>query len=212
MSKILFLPGAGGAAGLWQPVADLLPVVAEKILFSWPGLGDEPHDPAIAGIEDLVSLVHAHMDGPVDLVAQSMGGVVAARLALCHPALVRRLVLVVTSAGVNMAGLGTTDWRAEYRTRFPHAAGWIAEPRAAPALPVENIAAPTLLIWGDADPISPVAVGEHLQGRIPDATLHLVPGGGHDLAVTHADTVAAWIGRHLAAWGTDGIRRACPGG
>jgi pimeloyl-ACP methyl ester carboxylesterase len=111
---------------------------------------------------------------------------------------VRRLVLTVTSGGVDMPGLGAADWRADYRRSFPNAAPWITDRRASPPLPVEQIAAPTLLIWGDADPISPVAVGKHLAGRIAGARLHVVPGGDHDVASTHATEVAALIERHLA--------------
>jgi poly(3-hydroxyoctanoate) depolymerase len=38
--------------------------------------------PAVNGFEDLVGLVLERLDGTVDLVAQSMGGVVALRVAL----------------------------------------------------------------------------------------------------------------------------------
>ena len=136
------------------------------------------------------------MDEPVDLVAQSMGGVIAARLALERPDLVRRLVLIVTSGGVDMAGLGAADWRARL-SQVVSAALSSGSPRrgSAPELPVEKIAAPTLLIWGDADAISPLAVGRHLEQRIPEARLHVVPGGDHDLAKTHADLVASLIAR-----------------
>ena len=143
-------------------------------------------------------MVAAKMDGPVDLVAQSMGGIIAARLAIEQPHNVRRLVLTVTSGGVDMAGLGASDWRPGYRTSFPGAAPWISELRIAAPQPVEKIAAPTLLLWGDADAISPVAVGKHLEARIPDARLHVVAGGDHDLAQTHAAEVAPLIARHLA--------------
>ena len=63
MRKILFLPGAGGSPEFWRPVAKLLQDVREKVLFGWPGLGDQPHDPAISGIDDLVRLVDAKIDG-----------------------------------------------------------------------------------------------------------------------------------------------------
>jgi pimeloyl-ACP methyl ester carboxylesterase len=197
MTKILFLPGAGASPDFWKPVGALLPADWPKEYFGWPGLGDQPHDPAIKGTDDLVRMVAARMDGPVDLVAQSMGGVIAARLALEQPDKVRRLVLTVTSGGVDMAGLGASDWRESYRKSFPRAATWITDGRSAPSLPVEKIAAPTLLLWGDADPISPVAVGRHLQSRLPDAHLHIVAGGDHDLARTHAAEVAPRIARHL---------------
>jgi pimeloyl-ACP methyl ester carboxylesterase len=199
MTRILFLPGAGASPDFWRPVGDRLPEAWPKEYFGWPGLGDQPHDPAIKGIDDLVRLVGARMDEPVDLVAQSMGGVIATRLALERPGCVRRLVLTVTSGGVNMAQLGAADWRADYRRSFPCAAGWITEASPSSDLPVERIAAPTLLIWGDSDAISPVAVGKHLEQRIPDARLHIVPGGDHDLAKTHAELVAPLIARHLTA-------------
>ena len=197
MTKILFLPGAGGSPDFWKPVADALPAGWPKEHFGWPGLGAQPHDPAVRGMDDLVARVAARMIEPVDLVAQSMGGVIAARLAIEKPALVRRLVLCVTSGGIDMAGLGASDWRESYRKSFPQAASWITEPRSAPALPVERIPAPTLLVWGDADPISPVAVGRHLAARLPDARLEIVAGGDHDVAATHAVPVARLIARHL---------------
>ncbi len=197
MPDILFLPGAGASPDFWKPVGSRLPGDWPKHYFGWPGLGHQPHDPAISGIDDLVQLVAARMDQPVDLVAQSMGGVIAARIAIERPRLVRRLVLSVTSGGVDMAGLGAVDWRPDYRRSFPQAAGWITAAGSSPDLPVEEIAAPTLLIWGDADPISPVAVGRHLAARLPDARLEIVPGGNHDVAATHPDRVAALIARHL---------------
>ncbi|MBV8191311.1 MAG: alpha/beta fold hydrolase [Alphaproteobacteria bacterium] len=198
MTKILFLPGAGASPDFWKPVGSLLPRDWRKEYFGWPGLGHQPHDRSINGIDDLVRLVSARMDEPVDLVAQSMGGVIAARLALERPDRVRRLVLTVTSGGVDMAALGSSDWRADYRETFPDAAAWITDSGASPPLPVERIAAPTLLIWGDCDPISPVAVGKHLEQRLPRARLHVVTGGNHDVASTHAADVAPLIERHLS--------------
>jgi pimeloyl-ACP methyl ester carboxylesterase len=195
--RILFLPGAGGSPQFWRPVAEALPATWPKEHFGWPGLGAQPHDPAIRGLDDLKRLVSARMDEPVDLVAQSMGGVIAVRVALEHPELVRRLVLCVTSGGVDMAGLGASDWRADYRRSFPEAASWITDGSSATSLPVEKIVASTLLIWGDRDPVSPVAVGRHLAERLPNARLEVVPGGDHDVAGTHADLVARLITRHL---------------
>lgn len=57
---------------------------------------------------------------------------------------------------------------------------------------------PVLLLWGDSDPISPVAVGEHLAGLLPRATLYVLTGAGHDLGSSHAPEVAQLIDRHLA--------------
>lgn len=151
------------------------------------------------GFPDLPALVQKRMGGPVDLVAQSMGGVVAAQLALSHPQLVRRLVLTVTSGGVDMAKFGASDWRPAYRASFPEAAEWIYDRGAGAALPVERITQPTLLLWGDNDQISPVAVGQHLAKVMPNAKLHVLAGGDHALAENRADEVAKLIEAHLAA-------------
>ena len=196
--KVLFLPGAGGSPEYWRPVAKLLPEAWDKVFLGWPGLGDQPHQPDISSIDDLVRRVEVMIDGPVDLVAQSMGGVIAARIALARPEAVRRLVLVATSAGVNMAQYGASDWRADYRREFPGAADWITHHSASAELPVELIAAPSLLIWGDCDPISPVAVGRALESRMPNARLQIVLRGDHGLAREQAELVAELIARHLS--------------
>jgi len=121
----------------------------------WPGLGRQPHDPTVKGIDDLIAMVVSRMDRPVDLVAQSMGGVIAARVALAHPTLVRRLVLTVTSGGVDMASFGASDWRIEYRKTFPTPRN--GSTRRARATAIARSSASRrrdLLIWGELDPIS----------------------------------------------------------
>ena len=197
--RVFFLPGTGASPDFWKPAGALLPSEWSKIYFGWPGLGHQPHDPAIGSFDDLVRMVVCRIERPVDLVAQSMGGVVASRIAIDHPGLVRRLVLTVTSGGVDMATMGASDWRADYRRLFPKAAEWVYAPRNAAPLPVERIAAPTLLLWGDKDPISPVAVGRHLARQIPNAELHVLPGGDHSLAQNRPTEVAPLIAAHLAA-------------
>lgn len=193
--SLFFLPGAGGSAAFWHPVADRVPANQPRHFFSWPGLGAEPPDPAISSIDDLVTLVLAKLDTPTDLVAQSMGGLVAVKVALAAPHKVRRLVLTATSAGVPMTG--AQDWRPIYREAFPAAGAWIAEPPPDLSAEIATLRAPALLLWGDRDPISPVSVGETLLALLPDAKLSVIEGGAHDLAVTHADQVAALISAHL---------------
>ncbi|MEK4032009.1 alpha/beta hydrolase [Methylocystis sp. IM3] len=196
MSKVLFLPGASGSASFWKPVADRAGM--EGVFFAWPGLGDEPALPDINGIDDLVALVADEIAEPVDIVAQSMGGLVAIKLALALPGMVKRLVLAVTSGGVPVANLGGSDWRPDYFAAYPRAAKWIADSGDDFSSQIPSIEVPTLLLWGDADSISPVAVGKRLAALLPNARLCVFPGGDHDLARTHMDAVAAEIKRYLA--------------
>ena len=203
--RVVFLPGASGAGAFWAPVAERLPVAWDKILLDWPGLGSVAPDPRVRGLDDLAELVLARIaaagGAPVDLVAQSMGGVVAALVALRRPDLVRRLVLTATSGGIDLAPFGVQDWRPEYRRANPTAAAWIMDERVDVTNRLGTLAAPTLLLWTDADPISPVAVGEHLASLLPDARLVVVPGGDHAFARDRADEVARLIAEHLEASG-----------
>jgi len=197
MLKTLFLPGSTGSAALWRPVADHAGL--DGVFFAWPGLGAEPAQAGINSIDDLTRLVAAEITEPVAIVAQSMGGVIAIQLALQFPALVRSLVLAVTSGGVPVAELGGEDWRGDYFASYPFAARWIAEPVADLSARIPSIRSPTLLLWGDADPVSPIAVGEKLRSLLPSARLRVFAGAGHDLAQSHYQAVAVEITRHLRA-------------
>jgi pimeloyl-ACP methyl ester carboxylesterase len=199
MPSLIFLPGVGADPNFWRPVGERLPAAWRKTYLGWPGLGDQPADPAINRFEDLAGLVEAELgDEPADLIAQSMGGALAMMVALRHPDRVRRLVLTVTSGGLDMTGLGAADWRDDYRRLYPDSAAWVTDARPDLAGDLARVKQPALLIWGDADPISPVAVGERLRGRLVDAKLQIIAGGEHDLALTRSAEVAPLIEAHLA--------------
>jgi pimeloyl-ACP methyl ester carboxylesterase len=196
--RLLFLPGAGADPGFWRPAGDLLPTHWRKTYFGWPGLGDQPAAPDVNSLEDLVRLVEAELgDEPVDLLAQSMGGLIAMMLVLRHPLKIRRLVLSVTSAGAPMARLGAAEWRERYHRNYPNAAPWVRDVHADLSDQLWRVTQPVLLLWGDVDPISPVSVGEHLRDLFPNARLHVVRGGDHDIARDRADEAASLIKRHL---------------
>jgi pimeloyl-ACP methyl ester carboxylesterase len=62
---------------------------------------------------------------------------------------------------------------------------------------LESITQPVLLIWGDADPLSPVAVGRRLLELLPNARLHVAAGGNHDLANVYASDLVTIVDAHL---------------
>ena len=197
--RLFFLPGAGGDPDFWRPVGELLPGHWDKVFFGWPGLGDQPPDPAVNSLEDLVRRVEVQIDDrPVDLLAQSMGGLVAMMLVLRNRDHIRRLVLSLTSAGVPMATFGASAWRENYHRNYPNAAPWVREVHADLSDALRGITQPVLLLWGDADPISPVSVGEYLRDLLPNATLHIVRGGDHDLVQDRAWEIAPLIADHLS--------------
>ncbi len=199
MPPVLFLPGAGGRASFWRPVADRLADLGVPRLVGWPGFGDVPPDPRIASLDDLFAWLVARLPpGESDVVAQSMGGVLAARLAIERPARVARLVLAATSGGVDVARLGAEDWRPGYRASLPDVPPWFAEDRTELTDRLGSIRAPTLLLAGDADPLSPPPVARFLASRIRGARIAIVAGGSHAFASERPDDVARAVRAHLA--------------
>ncbi len=200
MPPLVFLPGAGGRTAFWRPVADRLGDLGVPRLLGYPGFGDVPPDPRIASLDDLHAWVLARLpDGRCDVVAQSMGGVLAARLAIERPARVARLVLVATSGGVDVSRLGAEDWRAEYRASLPHVPAWFLDDRTDLTGRLGSIRAPTLLVCSDADPISPPSIARLLAARIAGARIAIVPGGSHAFANERPGEVARLVRSHLSA-------------
>ncbi|MFZ0087994.1 MAG: alpha/beta hydrolase [Solirubrobacteraceae bacterium] len=196
--RVVFLPGASGAAEFWAPVADRMPEGWQTRLLSFPGAGVEPHDPMINGYSDLMGWTATVVTDGSDVVAQSMGGAVAMGVALAYPRKIRRLVLVATSGGVDIARLGGEDWRAEYAAEFADAAPWVTSHHVDHSPDLRRVKTPTCLIWGDDDPISPLAVGRALDRALPCSGLHVVRGGTHMLARERPGEVAKLIVEHLS--------------
>src|SRR3546814_9774125 len=94
-----------------------------------------------------------------------MGAIIALRLALRLPDRVSKLVLTAGSGGLDMGRFGAADWRPAYRAAFPAAARWIETEKPDHTTEIGRIAQATLLLWGDADAISPVGVGRHLDRK-----------------------------------------------
>jgi len=197
-SQLLFLPGASGNTAFWHPVADQLSHPATRVLLGYPGFGATPADPAVNDIDALTQTVIAHLDQPTAIIAQSMGGILAIRAALARPEMVTHLVLSVTSGGVDMHDLGAKDWRDGFADANPTLPDWFLTYHADLSPDISRITQPTLLLWGNADPLSPVAVGERLHTLLPNARLHVVDGGAHDLANAHAAEVVPLVDAHLA--------------
>jgi poly(3-hydroxyalkanoate) depolymerase len=80
-----------------------------------------------------------------------------------------------------------------YAEQVYAATGWSSLPW------LHRIAAPTLVLSGDDDPIVPVVNARYLARRIPRAELAIVPGGGHLMLLDNAPGVAPLIERFLAA-------------
>jgi pimeloyl-ACP methyl ester carboxylesterase len=106
-------------------------------------------------------------------------------------------VLTAGSGGLDMGRFGAADWRPAYRAAFPNAARWIETERPDHTAEIAKIMQPALLLWGDADAISPLAVGRHLERLLPQARLHVIAGGDHDFAKERAAEIAPLVAAHI---------------
>jgi len=73
----------------------------------------------------------------------------------------------------------------------------LAEADLRKALP--SIGVPTLVVCGDADERSPLSVGRDLHSAIPDSTLAVLSGLGHECYLESAETFGAEVRRFLIA-------------
>jgi pimeloyl-ACP methyl ester carboxylesterase len=129
--------------------------------------------------DDTAALLHHLGIGSADVYGYSLGGGVALQVALRHPELVRKLVLVSSSytsegmypevlagiAQITPALFAGTPWRAAYDRTAPHPEAFAtlvakvveldSRPFAWPAADIAALRAPTLIVIGDADGTRP---------------------------------------------------------
>ena len=167
------------------------------MVVAYPSFGGYPDEMNVQSFESLQDDVLNQIQQPSVVIAQSMGGIFAVQAALQKAEQVQALVLVATSGGIDLSPFQVVDWRVDYQQSFT-VPDWFIQHQSDLTDSLERIQCPVLLIWGDADPISPVAVGQALHRQIPHAELHIVSQGQHDLAYAHAAHVARLIQNFLA--------------
>lgn len=180
-----------------------------------PGYGEAPEPkrtPTMARTADLLAAYLRHIDrGPVVLIGHSMGAQVAVETAARHPELVARLVLVAPTVDPRGRRARTQLWRLgvdlldespkvlllgarEYLRAGPHLrrkmrAMLVHRPEDA----LGAITAPTLVMRGEHDPVSPREWCEQIVAGIADATFFEVPGRGHETLIRDAAPAASVI-------------------
>ena len=103
---VLLLHGFTGRGSTWDGLVDMLSARHRTIAVDLLGHGasDAPTDPRRYGVDrqasDLATLLERLATVPADVLGYSMGARIAMRLAVDHPAVVRRLVLESPSLGI----------------------------------------------------------------------------------------------------------------
>ena len=188
MPPVILLHGLAGSGSWWKRVVPALEPDHEVRIVDLPRR---------LVLEDATEWLAEQLESPSYLVGHSMGGLIAARLAAERPELVDRLALIApagASPGTRIAHVAPL--LRTVRRSSPHflallardavlagprrlwrAAGEVLEADLRAHL--EDITAPTLVVWGGRDRLLPPALGEVFRAEIRDATLVVLEHAGH---------------------------------
>lgn len=232
---IVFVHGSGDSARAWDAVIERLPEF-HCVALDLPGHGAlaERPGPAEMSVADYADRVRAELArrelSGICLVGHSLGSAIALRLAVDHPSLVRRLVLVgagarlrVLPALLDEASTNSTSVM-ETLTRMGFAPGHEAAAAAyhSAQLPVAQgavrrdlaacdrfdmmadlgrVAQPTLIVVGEQDRLTPPKYAAYLHDHLARATLVTIPDAGHYVYVEAPDAVAGALRAFLTPAG-----------
>jgi|ACXJ01.1.fsa_nt_gi pimeloyl-ACP methyl ester carboxylesterase len=231
---LLFLHGGGAMGQTWCGAFPALAHHHRVILPDLPGFGATPIDPELGTLPEVMGRLQDFLEA-IDLPAgvvlgNSLGGYLAAGLALREPGRFRAAVLLAPAGLVAPGGSGeagaypppgtmnrTLFHRPSRASRcFPRVPPEEASRRARSArettvrwlsgglspLPLEELRVPVLLLWGREDRILPVGMAMAVRARIPSARLRVLEDCGHVPTWEAAGPVAAEVEAFLG----------CPGG
>lgn len=204
--RTVLVHGLAGSSRWWR---ELEPRLAE--------LGVDAVDLPRLPSAELEEWLAARLEPRASLVAHSLGGLLAARIAARRPELVDRLVLIAP-VGIPLRGvlahavpLGLT--LLQVRPRFAAvvardalragptrllAGAWSAV-RDDVRSDLSAVRAPTLLVWGERDRLVPARNARAWASALPDARVELVPRAGHVPMVERPEELSRLLREFLAA-------------
>ena len=207
---LVYLHSAGGPS--LSPVVRQLAERHEVHALTVPGFNGTAPDSkvtTIAGLADrTAAYIRSRFDEPVDVVGNSFGAWQAMRLALAHPDLIDHLVLQAP-AGVyershdaiprifarEETAPAPSPHQAEHVAAYVGYGGGKIDPELTGRL--SEIAAPTLLVIGTEDELTPASAMQAIKAALPNCHFTYVYGAGHGLEYDAPERVGRLIGDFL---------------
>lgn len=231
---VLLVHGAGGSSRHWEPLLKAWFAMRVQdgifpVAIDLPGHGAS-EGTVLNSVTEIAAFLDAFLTAleitsPVCYVGHSAGGLLGLQFALSYPERVDRLVLMATSAQIQLhpdflhqALTGNWDYPSLQQSFAPDIPDDLKQLvlnefrhlRLSPdandfmdlsgvdlrsALPTLQM--PTLVVTGDDDVIISPRKSKLLQRDLPAAELVTLPGGGHYVHVEQAVTVAAVLANFL---------------
>lgn len=221
---VVLVHGIGMGQQYFGLLRDALAQELDVVALDLPGFGSSPEPQAVLPMPQLADLVaaalRAHAPTPVVALGHSMGTQVVAELAVRHPDLVARTVLIaptvnprertgwvqalrllqdlandppiVALVGAHMYAQAGPRW-------FLRKLASMLDHDIRPLLP--RIAQPSLVVVGEEDRVSPPAWAAQVRAMLPRGELRIARGKGHEAMVTGAEPVARMVQEFALALG-----------
>ena len=211
---LLLVPGLGADTRLFGGVTAALAATCRVIVFDPRGGGRSDAPPGPYSIEqmadDAAGLLDALHVERATVVGYSMGGRIALGLALDHPSRVAKLVLAATSARTRPTRVLSRRWWAlEVLSRLPAPGdrqprwAWESQRRASTSFDATRrlgeVRVPTLIIHGQRDHMTPLALAREMNRGIEGSRLVVVRGGHLSLATRERHRFAQEVAAFAAS-------------
>ena len=214
---IVFLHGWGNSSQVFIPLSYYLKNDFFIFAPDLPGFGKSPIEKPMA-LKDYVDFIYKFLkenqiEKPI-IVGHSFGGAIAAKLAILHPDIISKLILVGASAIresnfkikvteksakiikkilpkkaqqfiLKFLGLDNTDYARIQNPYLKETFKIVIKENLAPKL--QFIKIPTLVIWGEKDTETPLKEGELIAKLIPGSKLLVIKNTGHHVFLEKPD-------------------------
>jgi pimeloyl-ACP methyl ester carboxylesterase len=227
---ILFIHGAGGGEYTWSYQKGFFEKEISPIIIELPGHGESGGE-GEQKIGRYAEHVHAFLKAmklsKVTLVGHSMGGGIVQTLALTHPEVIHKIVLVGTGARLKVVPMILDGIKENFEetvqkiTRFAYSrkassdliergisdllrcrpdvlyGDFLACDRFDIMNEVGKIDLPTLVLCGEEDQLTPVKYSEFLHSRIKHSKMEILPDAGHLVMIESPQAFNEKIGEFI---------------
>jgi pimeloyl-ACP methyl ester carboxylesterase len=209
---VLFIHGAGGGEFTWSYQKGFFKRQFDPIIVELPGHGKsegEGEQEIGRYAEHVYAFLKAKGLLKVSLVGHSMGGAIVQTLALTHPELIHKIVLVGTGARLRVYPGILNGIKDHFEESVPKIVRFAFSRKASMDLivkgtsnlmrcrpevlygdflacdrfdlmkEVDKIDLPTLILSGEEDEMTPVKYSQFLHGRIKGSKMDILPDAGH---------------------------------
>ncbi len=228
---VLFIHGAGGGENVWNYQKAFFERQFHPLIIELSGHGKsegEGEQEIGRYAEEVRQFLNAMGFFRVTLVGHSMGGAIVQTLALTHPEVIDRIVLVATGARLKVSPILLNGLQHDLNETVRKIAQSAYSRKAPPGLieegiselmrsrpevlygdflacdrfdlmnEIEKVDLPTLILTGEEDQLTPVAFSQFLHLRIRHSKIEALPDAGHMVMIESAQAFNEKVGSFIA--------------